>query len=108
MRRSGLDIQEEEGEPFLEKDNANAQAENVIAKAGSDNEEDDGILSTRKSSHIKFGRSTMKLDDLVLMKKLGYFGKDDDDSIMFTIEEIIRVPKDDEVVVFKSFFRVGL
>jgi hypothetical protein len=50
----------------------------------------------------------MKLDDLVLMKKLGYFGKDDDDLIMFASEEIIPVPKDDEVVVFKSFFHAGL
>jgi hypothetical protein len=42
------------------------------------------------------------------MKKLGYFGRNDDNLIRFAGEEIIPDPKDDEVVVFKSFFCVGL
>jgi hypothetical protein len=50
----------------------------------------------------------VKPEDFVLMKKLGYFGKNDDNLIRFTGEEIIPEPKDDEVVVFKSFFRVGV
>jgi hypothetical protein len=50
----------------------------------------------------------MKLDDLVLVKKLGYFGKNNDDLIRFIGDEIVLEPKDDEVVVFKSFFRTGL
>jgi hypothetical protein len=50
----------------------------------------------------------VKPEDLVLMKKHGYFGKNDDNLIRFMGEEIIPEPKDDEVVVFKSFFRVGL
>jgi hypothetical protein len=50
----------------------------------------------------------VKPDDLVLMKKLGYFGKDDDNLIRFADEEVIPEPKDDEVVVFKSFFSAGL
>jgi hypothetical protein len=107
MRRSGLVIQEER-EAFPEKDNCNAEAENIIVEAISDDEEDDGILSPSKPSHIEFGRSTVKPEDLVLMKKLGYFGKNDDNLIRFVGEEIIPEPKDDEVVVFKSFFHVGL
>jgi hypothetical protein len=74
MRCSGFVIQEEVG-ASLEKDNRNAEAENIIAEARSDDEEDDRILSLSKPSHTEFGRSTVKPEDLVLMKKLGYFGK---------------------------------
>jgi hypothetical protein len=42
------------------------------------------------------------------MKKLGYFGENDDGLVHFAGEEVIPEPKDDEVVVFKSFFRAGL
>jgi hypothetical protein len=74
MRRSWLVVQE--GEEFIpEKDDVIAEAEHTIAEATSDDEEDDVILSPSKPSHIEFGKSTMKTEDLVLMKKLGYFGK---------------------------------
>jgi hypothetical protein len=42
------------------------------------------------------------------MKKLGYFGKNDDELVRFAGEETIPEPKEDEVVVLKSFFGVGL
>jgi hypothetical protein len=42
------------------------------------------------------------------MKKLGYFGENEDGLIRFAGEEVILEPKEDEVVVFKSFFRAGL
>jgi hypothetical protein len=42
------------------------------------------------------------------MKKLGYFGDNEDGLIRFAREEVILEPKDDEVVVFKSFFGAGL
>jgi hypothetical protein len=42
------------------------------------------------------------------MKKLGYFGESDDEPIHFAGEETIPEPKEDEVVVFKSFFKAGL
>ena len=70
MRHSGLVVQEGEGS-FPEKDSANAEAENVDAEAGSDDEEDDVILSPSKPNHVEFGKSTIKAEDLVLMKKLG-------------------------------------
>jgi hypothetical protein len=80
----------------------------VKMPTGSDDEEDDGILSPSKPSHIEFGKSTVKAEDLVLMKKLGYFGKDGDGLVRFAGDEVISEPKDHEVIVFKSFFRVGL
>jgi hypothetical protein len=107
MKCSGLVVQEEE-RSFLEKDSVNAEAENVVVEAGSDDEEDDGILSPSKPSHVDFGKSTVKAEDLVLMKKLGYFGKNDDGLIRFVVDEVIPESKDDELVVFKSFFRAGL
>jgi hypothetical protein len=42
------------------------------------------------------------------MKKLGYFRENDDELVRFAWEEVIPKPKDDEVVVYKSFFRAGL
>jgi hypothetical protein len=81
-----------------------------VAKVESDNEseDDDSILCPTKPSHVEFGRSIVKADDLVLMKKLGYFGDNDDELVRFVREETIPEPKEDEVVVFKSFFREGL
>jgi hypothetical protein len=107
MKRSRLVVQEEEG-PFPEKDIVNVEAENVVAEASNDEEEDDGILSPSKPSHVELLKSTVKAEDLFLMKKLGYFGKNDDELIRFAGDEVILEPKDDEVIVLKSFFRTGL
>jgi hypothetical protein len=105
MRRSGLVVPEE-----ATAEGATAEAEQTVAKGESDNEseEDDNILSPSKPSHIEFGKSTMAAEDLVVMKKLGYFGENEDKLIRFAGEEVIPEPKEDEVVVFRSFFRVGL
>jgi hypothetical protein len=97
-----------EGGSFLEKDSVNVEAKTIVAEFDSDDEEDDGILSASKPNHVEFGKSTVKAEDLVLMKKLGYFGKNDDELIRFTRDEVILEPKDDEVIVFKSFFQEGL
>jgi hypothetical protein len=43
-----------------------------------------------------------------MMKKLGYFGENDSKLIRFAGEEVVPEPKEDEVVVFKSFSRAGL
>ena len=42
------------------------------------------------------------------MMKLGYFGETEKKLLCFVAEETIPEPKDDEVVVFKSFFKAGL
>jgi hypothetical protein len=46
--------------------------------------------------------------DVPRMMKLGYFGEAEKKLIRFAREETTPTPKDDEVVVFKSFFRAGL
>jgi hypothetical protein len=37
-----------------------------------------------------------------------YVVQKDDDMIRFAGEEIVTEPKDDKVIIFRSFFRVGL
>ena len=88
----------------------NVKAEQTEAEVGNDNEsqEDNSILCATKPSHIEFGKSTVKAKDLVVMKKLDYFGENEDEVIRFPREEVVPEPKEDEVVVFKSFFRAGL
>jgi hypothetical protein len=105
MRRSSLVVPEE---AVAEGDTA--EAEQTIAEDGSDDEfeEDNIILSPSKLSHIEFGKSTVSAEDLVMMKKLGYFGEAESKLIHFAGEEVIPEPKEDEVVVFKSFFRARL
>jgi hypothetical protein len=105
MRRSGLVVPEEavaEGET--------AEAEQTVVEEGSDDEieEDNNILSPSKLSHIEFGKSTVSVEDLVMMKKLGCFWETKSKLIRFAGEEVVLEPKEDEVVVFKSFFREGL
>jgi hypothetical protein len=106
MRRSGLVVPEGE----TTKGTSNVEAEQIEVEVRSDDksEEDNIILSPTKPSHIEFGRSTVTPEDLVLMKKLGYFRENEDGLISFAGEEVVPEPKEDEIVVFKSFFRAGL
>jgi hypothetical protein len=106
MKLSGLVVQEE----TVTEGAADVEAEPSIAEADCENEDedDDIILSPRKPSHIEFGKSTVKEHDLILMKKLGYFRENDDRLVRFAGEDVIPEPKDDEAIVFKSFFRAEL
>jgi hypothetical protein len=61
-----------------------------------------------KPSHLDFGKSTVSEADMTMMTKLGYFKEADKGLVRFGGEETIPKPKNDEVVVFKSFFKAGL
>ena len=93
MRRSGLIVQE----GAITKGASNVEAEQVVTEVESNNkiEDDNSILCPTKPSHVEFGRSTVKSKDLILMKKLGYFGENDDELVRFAGEEIISEPKED-------------
>jgi hypothetical protein len=106
MKQSGLVVLEE----AVAEGTSIAEAEQIAVEGGSENEdeEDYTILSPAKPSHIEFGKSTVTADDMVLMKKLGYFGEAESKLVRFVGEEVIPDPKDDEIVVFKSFFRARL
>jgi hypothetical protein len=57
---------------------------------------------------LDFEKSTVSEADMPMMMKLGYFGEAENKLIRFVGEETTPTPKNDEVVVFKSFFRAGL
>jgi hypothetical protein len=73
MRQSGLVVLEE----HVAEDTPTTEAEGITVGEGSGNEDkkDYTILIPEKPSHLDFGRSTVIADDMVLMKKLGYFGE---------------------------------
>jgi hypothetical protein len=105
MRQSGLVVSKEpiaEGTPTAE-----AEGITVGEGSGNEDEEDYTILIPEKPSHLDFGRSAVTADDMVIMKKLGYFGEAKSRLVHFAGEEVVPEPKDDEVIVFKSFFRAG-
>jgi hypothetical protein len=106
MRQSGLVVPEE---PVVEG-TSTAEPEQIAVGEGSDNEDEEDyiILSPAKPSHLEFGKSNVTADDMVMMKKLGYFGEAEGKLICFAGEEVTPEPKEDEVVVFKSFFRARL
>jgi hypothetical protein len=52
------------------------------------------------------GRSLIQSIELKVHRRLGYI--EDEDLIHFAGEETVLEPKEDEIVVFKSFFWVGL
>jgi hypothetical protein len=65
-------------------------------------------LIPSKPSHLDFEKSIISKADVPMMMKLGYFREAERKLVRFAREETIPAPKDDEVVVFKSFFRAGL
>jgi hypothetical protein len=71
MRRLGLVAQG----GATAKGTSNAEAEQAATEVRSDNEseEDNSIMCPTKPSHIELGKSTVKAEDLVVTKKLGYF-----------------------------------
>jgi hypothetical protein len=107
MRQSGI------VEPKSVEETITAERSDLGVKADNDHdsdndEEDPNILHPRKPSHIEFDRSTLKAEELDVLKRLGYVGREDDNTIRFAGDETVSEPKDDEVVVFRSFFWVGL
>jgi hypothetical protein len=106
MRQSSLVVTEgtiDEGTPAVEVEHVDIEEESV-----DEEEEDDIILIPSKPSHLDFEKSTMSEADVPMMMKLGYFEEVERKLIRFAGEETTAVPKDDEVIVFKSFFRAGL
>jgi hypothetical protein len=106
MRQSDLVVTEgttDEGAPVAEAEQTIVEEEDV-----EEDEEDYSILIPSKLSHLDFENSTVSTVDMPMMMKLGYFGEAERKLVRFAGEETTPAPKDDEVVVFKSFFRAGL
>jgi hypothetical protein len=89
MRQLGLVVPEE----VVAEGTLETEAEQITVE-GSDieDEEDYTILSPAKPSHLEFGKSTVTADDMVMMKKLGYFGEAESKLIRFAGEEVTPKP----------------
>jgi hypothetical protein len=106
MRRLGLVVRE-----GAANEGASAtEAEQADIEEGDTGEEeiDFNTAMPLKPNHLDFGKSTVSEADMAMMTKLGYFREADKGLIRFGGEETIPKPENDEVVVFKSFFKAGL
>jgi hypothetical protein len=106
MKQSGLVMTEgatNEGAPAAEAEQADIEEDDA-----DEEEEDYTILMPAKPSHLDFGKSTASEADTRMMIKLGYFREAEKKLIRFGVQETAPTPENDEVVVFRSFFRVGL
>jgi hypothetical protein len=105
MKQSGLVVTEGNTDEGI----AVAEAEQTIEEENIEvDEEDYSIFIPTKPSHLGFEKSTMPKADMPMMMKLGYFWEAERNLVRFAREETTPTPKNDEVVVFKSFFRAGL
>jgi hypothetical protein len=102
MRQSGLVVS------GGASDEGALAAEAELADIEEGEEEIDYSVMPSKPSHLEFGKSTVSKADMPMMTKLGYFGEAEKKLIRFGEEEITPKLEDDEVVVFRSFFKVGL
>jgi hypothetical protein len=87
---------------------AEAEYADIEEDVANEEEEDYDTLMPSKPSHLDFGKSTVSEADMPMMVKLGYFGEAEKKLICFGGEETTLTPEEDEVVVFRSFFRAGL
>jgi hypothetical protein len=106
MKQSGLVVTEgttDEDIPVAEAEQTVAEEENI-----EEDEEDYSVLIPTKPRHLDFEKSTVSEADMPMIMKLGYFGEAERKLVRFAGEGTTPTPKNDEVVVFKSFFRAGL
>jgi hypothetical protein len=106
MMQSGLVMTEgafDEGAPA-----AKAEQANIEEGDGDEEEIDYNTVMPSKPSHLDFGKSTVSEAYMPMMIKLGYFGEAEKKLIRFGGEETTPKPENDEVVVFRSFFKAGL
>jgi hypothetical protein len=97
MKRSGM---------VASEDAPAAEAEQADVEETESEDDYNAVLS--KPSHLDFEKSTISEDDLPKLLNLGYFNEAKKELVRFGGEETTPKPGKDEVVVFKSFFKVGL
>jgi hypothetical protein len=106
VMKSGMVVTEgaaDEGASAAEAEYADIE-EDVV----DEEEEDYNTLMPSKPSRLDFGKSTVSEADMPMMIKLGYFEEAEKKLIRFAGEETTPTPENDEVVVFRSFFRARL
>jgi hypothetical protein len=106
MKQSGLVVTEgatDEGASAAEAEYADIE-EDIV----DEEKEDYNTLMPAKPSHLDFGKSIVSEANMPMMIKLGYFGEAEKKLIRFGGEETTTTLENDEVVVFRNFFRAGL
>jgi hypothetical protein len=106
MKQSGMVVTEgaaDEGASATEAEYGDIE-EDVV----DEEEEDYNTLMPAKPSHLDFGKYTIPEADMPTMIELGYFEEAEKKLIRFAGEETTPTLENDEVVVFRSFFRAGL
>jgi hypothetical protein len=68
-----------------------------------DIEEDSTIIRPTKPSHVDFGKSKTKDGNIDVLNRFGYI-----DWVRLGGKDLVPEPKEDKVVVFRSFLKVGL
>jgi hypothetical protein len=106
MRQPGLVVTE----GAFDEGSSATEAEQADIEEGDAGEEeiDYNTIMPSKPSHLDFGKSIVSEANMPLMIKLGYFGEAEKKLIRFGGEETTPNPENDEVVVFRSFFKAGL
>jgi hypothetical protein len=105
MKQSGLVVTE----GAIDEDARTAEAEEAdIEEENADEMEDYNTLIPAKPSDLDFEKSTVSEADVPMMMKLGYFRETEKKLLRFASEETTLEPKNDEVVVFKRFFKAEL
>jgi hypothetical protein len=106
MRQSGLVVTggtTDEGAPAAKADRADIEEDDA-----NEEEVDYNTIMPSKPSHLDFGKSTVSEADMPMMIKLGYFGEAEKKLIRFGEEETTSKLENDEVVVFRNFFKARL
>jgi hypothetical protein len=106
MKQSGMVVTEgaaDEGASATEAEYGDIE-EDVV----DEEEEDYNTLMPAKPSQMDFGKYTISEADMPMMIELGYFEEAEKKLIRFAGEETTPTLENDEVVVFRSFFRAGL
>jgi hypothetical protein len=106
MRRLGLVVTE--GAADEESPAAETEQADIEEGDANEGEIDYDIIMPSKPSHLDFGKSIVSEADMTMMTKLGYFREAEKGLVRFGGEETIPKLENDEVVVFKSFFKAGL
>jgi hypothetical protein len=106
MRRLGLVVTE--GASDEEAPAAEVEQADIEEGDANEGEIDYNIIMPSKPSHLDFGKLTVSEANMTMMTKLGYFREAEKGLVHFGGEETIPKPENDEVVVFKSFFKAGL
>jgi hypothetical protein len=106
MRQSGLVILE--GTADKDVSAAKAEQTDIVESEAEEEDVDDYSAVPSKPSHLDFGKSTVSEADMPIMIKLGYFGEAEKKLVRFGREETTPKPENNEVVVFRSFFKAGL